>query len=121
LTADRGPQSDVNLFILPHAKSGFELGVNDIGASGTSTANALIVSRANGFSYGGGILYSRLGADAIFLDHALSFETRAYDLRHPTLDEYINLILAPKLQLFGGERDIVHASRRTTFGVQFEL
>jgi hypothetical protein len=51
----------------------------------------------------------------------LSFETRAYDLRHPTLDQYINLLLAPKLQLFGGERDIGHSSRRTTFGLQFEF
>ncbi len=121
LTADRGPESDVNLFLLPHARSGLELGVNDIGSSGTSTANALILNRANGFTYGGGIEYSRLGVTATVGQHAFSLETRAYDLRHPTLDEYINFLLAPKLQLFGGERDISHTSRRTTFGLQFEL
>jgi len=121
LTADRGPQSDVNLFILPHAKSGLEVGVNDIGSSGTSTANALILSRSSGFSYGAGIEYSRLGVESTVGGKALSLETRAYDLRHPTLDEYINFILAPKLQLFGGERDLTHAARRTAFGLQFEL
>jgi ABC-type transporter Mla subunit MlaD len=121
LTSDRGPESDVNMFVLPHAHSGLELGVNDIGSSGTSTANALILSRTNGFSYGGGIEYSRLGVVTSIGNRAFSLETRAYDLRHPTLDQYINLILAPKFQIFGGERDLTHASRRTTFGLQFEL
>jgi ABC-type transporter Mla subunit MlaD len=121
LTADRGPQSDVNMFILPHARSGLELGVNDIGSGGTSTANALILSRSTGFTYGGGVEYSRLGVTTSVGNRSFSLETRAYDLRHPTLDEYINLILAPKFQLFGGERDLTHTSRRTTFGLQFEL
>ncbi|MBD5656770.1 MAG: MCE family protein, partial [Candidatus Eremiobacteraeota bacterium] len=37
LTADRGPESDFNLFVLPHARTGLEAGVNDVGSSGTST------------------------------------------------------------------------------------
>jgi hypothetical protein len=121
LTADRGPESDFNLFILPHARTGLEAGVNDSGSTGTATANFMLLNRAGGLTYGGGMEYSRLGLTATMASKMLSFETRAYDLRHPTLDEYINLILAPKLQLFGGERDISHTSRRTTFGLQFEF
>jgi len=121
LTADRGPESDFNLFILPHARTGLEAGVNDSGSTGTATANFMLLNRSGGLTYGGGMEYSRLGLTATMAAKMLSFETRAYDLRHPTLDEYINLLLAPKLQLFGGERDISHTSRRTTFGLQFEF
>lgn len=121
LTADRGPESDFNLFILPHARTGLEAGVNDSGSTGTATANFMLLNRSGGLTYGGGMEYSRLGLTATMASKMLSFETRAYDLRHPTLDQYINLILAPKLQLFGGERDISHTSRRTTFGLQFEF
>jgi len=120
LTADRGPETDFNLFILPHAHSGLEAGVNDSG-SDTATANFMLLSRSGGFTYGGGMEYSRLGVTASIASRAFGFETRAYDLRHPTLDQYINLFLAPRLQLFGGERDLDHTSRRTTFGLQFEF
>jgi hypothetical protein len=65
--------------------------------------------------------YSRLGVTTSIASKTFGLETRAYDLRHPTLDQYINLFLRPKLQLFGGERDISHSSRRTTFGMQFEF
>jgi len=121
LTADRGPESDFNLFILPHARTGLEAGVNDAGSSGTSTANFMLLSRSGGFTYGGGMEYSRLGLTTRIATRMFGLETRAYDLRHPTLDQYINLLLAPKLQLFGGERDLNHSSRRTTFGLQFEF
>ncbi len=121
LTADRGPQSDFNLFVLPHARTGLELGVNDIGSGGTSTANAMLINRTTGFAYGGGIEYSRLGVTATVARRALGLEARAYDLRHPTLDSYLNFSANPKLQIFGGERDITHAQRRSVLGLQFEF
>jgi ABC-type transporter Mla subunit MlaD len=121
LTADRGPQSDLNLFILPKAHTGLEAGVNDAGGPGTSTANFMLLSRSGGLTYGGGLEYSRLGLTASIAERTFGLETRAYDLRHPTLDQYINLFVAPKIQVFGGERDLSHSSRRTTFGLQFEF
>ncbi len=119
LTADRGPQSDFNLFILPHGASGLELGVNDVGSARTTTANVMLLNRRGGFTYGGGIEYSRLGVTAAVARQRLGLEARAYDLRHPTLDTYINLNATPKLQIFGGERDLTHAQRRSVLGLQF--
>jgi ABC-type transporter Mla subunit MlaD len=119
LTSDRGPQSDFNISILPHAGTSLFAGVNDVGAN--TTANFMLMSNHNGLRYGAGIEYSRLGLSAAFGGPRLGFEARAYDLRHPTLDTYANLFLAPKLQLFGGERDTTHASRRSVLGVQFEF
>ncbi|MBD5635445.1 MAG: hypothetical protein IAI49_13290, partial [Candidatus Eremiobacteraeota bacterium] len=121
LTADRGPESDFNVFLLPHARTGLEAGVNDVGSSGTSTANLMLLSRSGGVSYGGGIEYSRLGITTSIANGRVGFETRAYDLRHPTLDSYLNLFATPKVQVFGGERDITHVDRRTVFGLQFEF
>jgi ABC-type transporter Mla subunit MlaD len=121
LTSDRGPQSDFNLFVLPHARTGLEAGVNDVGSAGTSTANAILINRSGGLAYGGGIEYSRLGLNAAIARGVFGFETRAYDLRHPTVDSYVNLLAFPKLQIFGGERDLTHVDRRTVFGLQFEF
>ena len=121
LTADRGPQSDFNLFLLPRAQTGLELGVNDVGSERTGTANVMLLNRRGPFTYGGGIEYSRLGVTTSIARGALGLEARAYDLRHPTLDAYVNAILRPKLQIFGGERDITHAQRRSVLGLQFEF
>ncbi|MFY9781794.1 MAG: MlaD family protein [Candidatus Baltobacteraceae bacterium] len=119
LTADRGPLSDFNLAILPNASTGLFAGVNDVGAN--STGNFMLVKRAGGLRFGGGIEYSRLGGLASIGWRSFGFEGRLYDLRHPTADAYLNLFAAPNLQLFGGERDLTHTSRRTVFGLQFEL
>ncbi|GAC1441414.1 MAG: hypothetical protein NVS3B17_02940 [Vulcanimicrobiaceae bacterium] len=121
LTSDRGPQSDFNLFVLPRGATGFQFGANDIGSRGTASANVLLLNRTRGFTYGGGVLYSRLGVTASVARGALGLEARAYDLRHPTLDSYVTYGATPKLQVFGGERDITHASRRSVLGLQFEL
>jgi ABC-type transporter Mla subunit MlaD len=121
LTADRGPETDFNAFILPRAHTGLEAGVNDVGSSGTSTANFMLLTRGAGFTYGGGLEYSRLGLTASVASSRVGFEARAYDLRHPTLDSYLNLFAQPKFQIFGGERDLTHADRRTVFGLQFEF
>jgi ABC-type transporter Mla subunit MlaD len=119
LTSDQGPQTDFNLSILPRASTSLFAGVNDVG--GNSTANAMLMHRQSGFRYGGGIEYSQPGILGAFGGSKLGFEARAYDLRHPTLDLYGNYFVAPKLQLFGGERDTTHRDRRSVFGFQFEL
>jgi len=122
LTADRGLQSDFNLFVLPRGHMGLELGANDIGTTaGTTTANALLINRNTHFSYGGGVEYSRLGVMASLAGPRLGVETRAYDLRHPTIDQYVNVFALPKGQIFVGERDLLHASRRSVLGLQFEF
>ncbi len=122
LGSDRGPQSDFNVFLLPKASTGLEAGVNDVGSAGTTTANFMLINRnGTGFSYGGGIEYSRLGLMTAISGRRLGLEARAYDLRHPTFDSYLNVFAAPKIQVFGGERDLTHASRRTVFGLQFEF
>jgi ABC-type transporter Mla subunit MlaD len=120
LTIDRGPQTDFNLRILPKGGTSLFAGINDAG-SGNTTASLMLLGRRGGFQYGGGMEYSRLGIMTQFSGSLAGLEFRAYDLRHPTLDAYGNLFLAPKLQLFGGERDITHSDRRTVFGLQFEI
>jgi hypothetical protein len=50
----------------------------------------------------------------------LGIEGLLYDPRHPTADGYLNLKLGGGLQLFGGERDILHTGRRTVFGLQLQ-
>jgi ABC-type transporter Mla subunit MlaD len=121
LTTDRGPQSDFNVTVLPRSATSTFAGVNDIGSNGTATANLMLVKHYGNVRYGGGIEYSRLGASASFAGGSFGLEGRLYDLRHPTADAYLNFLAGPKLQLFGGERDLTHASRRTVLGLQFEL
>jgi len=120
LRADRGPQSDFNLRFLPKGGTSLFVGANDIG-SGTSTANAMLINQRGAMQFGLGVEYSRLGLMAAVRNSKVGLEARAYDLRHPTIDAYGNLFVAPKLQLFGGERDLNHNSRRTVFGVQVEF
>jgi hypothetical protein len=52
--------------------------------------------------------------------NGLGFLGLIYDPRHPTADGYLNLHLGGGLQLFGGERDILHSGRRTAFGLQYQ-
>jgi len=120
LSIDRGPQTDFNIRVLPKGATSLLVGVNDAGGA-ASTANFMLIGHRGAFQYGGGMEYSRLGLTASYAASVAGLEFRAYDLRHPTLDAYGNLFLAPKLQLFGGERDITHADRRTVFGLQFEI
>jgi hypothetical protein len=76
------------------------------------------------FSIGGGIVYSRLGARAVYspaLSRGLGFDALIYDPRHPTADAYANYGLGNGLTLFGGERDALHTGRRTAFGLQYQF
>jgi ABC-type transporter Mla subunit MlaD len=123
LTSDRGPQTDVNLVLLPHGSTSLITGFNDIG-SGSSTANfAATTSLGGGLHVGGGVLYSRLGMLAGYTTPGGGFglETRIYDPRHPTLDGYGTIKAAPGVSVFGGERDILHDGRRTVFGLQLQF
>ncbi|HEY0396264.1 MAG TPA: MlaD family protein [Candidatus Elarobacter sp.] len=125
LSGDRGPQTDVNVVALPKGSTYLFAGANDIGAKASYNFTAMARVRPN-VSVGGGVLYSRLGARAVYSPEltkglGLGFEGRLYDLRHPTADAYANLGLGNGLTLFGGERDLLHSGRRTTFGVQYQF
>jgi ABC-type transporter Mla subunit MlaD len=125
LTKDRGPQTDFNLVALPRGRTSLLMGANDIGSSGTASYNfsALqTIGPGSTFRVGGGVLYSRLGLLAGYAPRTgVGLEARAYDLRHPTLDGYATLHAAPGIELFGGERDVLHTGRRTVFGLQLQF
>jgi ABC-type transporter Mla subunit MlaD len=125
LTQDRGPQTDFNAVLLPKGRTNLITGANDIGTSSTTSFNFAALQSLNPAStvrVGGGVLYSRLGILAdVGGRTGLGLETRLYDPRHPTLDGYATLHAAPNIELFGGERDVLHSGRRTTFGVQLQF
>jgi ABC-type transporter Mla subunit MlaD len=120
-TSQRGPQSDVNAFILPYGKTSLMVGANDIGTPQTSWNLAVKENVAPHFYVGGGVLYSTLGLIAQYNPGLLGFEARIYDPQFPTLDAYGNLNVGHGVQLFGGERDITHSGRRTVFGLQLQF
>ena len=121
LTADRGPQSDVNLLLFPAAQVNGFAGVNDLGG-GRQTWNLAALSRSGNLRVGGGILYSRLGILGNYrVTKNVGVETRFYDIRHPTLDLYGSLFASQHFSVFGGERDTLHRDRRTVLGVQAQF
>jgi hypothetical protein len=120
LTTDRGPQSDFNVVVLPHADSQLFVGVNDLSAN--QTWNFAMRERvAPGVLLGGGILYSRLGVMGIVSNRLFGFEGLAYDPRYGYVDAYLRFHATPNIDLLAGERDILHATRRTTYGLQYEF
>jgi hypothetical protein len=120
-TSMQGPQTDVNAFILPNGKTSLFVGANDIGTPQTSWNVAVRENVAPHFYVGGGVLYSNLGVMAQYNPGVLGAEVRFYDPAFPTLDAYGNINLAKGVQLFGGERDILHSGRRTVFGLQLQF
>jgi len=123
LTKDRGPQTDVNLIAIPNGSTYLFAGANDVGGNGSYNF-APMMHMTPRLSVGGGILYSRLGARAVYAPPkggGLGFEGRVYDLRHPTTDLYADFGLGNGLTLFGGERDALHTGRRTAFGLQYQF
>ncbi|MGD0051098.1 MAG: MlaD family protein [Vulcanimicrobiaceae bacterium] len=123
LTHDRGPSTDVGAVLLPHGTTSLYAGVNDIGGPASSVSLDALSHVSSHFLVGGGVLYSRLGARALYDPGAsgLGFEGLVYDPRHPTADGYVNLKLGGGLGLFGGERDVLHTGRRTVFGLQLQF
>jgi ABC-type transporter Mla subunit MlaD len=119
LTADRGLTSDFNAIILPNNRTSLVAGVNDLGYA--ATGNLLLLNHLGQLNYGGGVEYSQLGLYGGIATRPVGFDARLYDLRHPTLDTYLYLSPARKLQFFGGGRDLLYTDRRAVFGLQFEL
>ncbi len=120
LTNDKGPQSDFNVVLLPHSNSQLYAGVNDL--SGNQTWNlAMRQQVAPGVLLGGGILYSRLGVMGLISNKVFGFEGLAYDPRYGYVDGYLRLHATGNIDLFAGERDILHAERRTVYGLQYRL
>jgi ABC-type transporter Mla subunit MlaD len=114
-----GPQTDFNLSILPKGHTSLFTGVSDVGAY--ATGNFMLINRMGAFRYGGGVEYSQPGVITSIAGRTFGLEGRFYDLRRPTVDTYLNVFAAPKLQVFGGGRDLTHSDRRAVFGLQFEL
>ena len=120
LTSSQGPLGDINAILLPHANTSLAVGANAIGNN--TTWNALLVANRGDFHIGGGVLYSQIGLLGQYAPlHGLGLETRIYDLTYPMIDLYGNLRIAPGTSLFFGQRDITHASRRNTFGLQYQF
>jgi ABC-type transporter Mla subunit MlaD len=120
LTQSQGPLGDINLIVLPHAHTNLMVGANAIGNN--TTWNAVLQQQNGNFRYGAGVLYSQIGVLGQYAPlRGFGLETRIYDLTYPMIDLYGNLHVAPGLQLFFGQRDITHASRRNTFGLQYQF
>jgi phospholipid/cholesterol/gamma-HCH transport system substrate-binding protein len=120
LTNSQGPLGDINLVFLPHGSTSVMVGANAIGNN--TTWNALLEKNGTNYQIGAGVLYSQVGVLGQYAPlHGLGFETRIYDLTYPMIDLYANLHLAPGAELFFGQRDVTHASRRNTFGLQYQF
>ncbi len=119
LTADRGPQADLNALVLPRGSVSGMVGVNDIGR--LTTVNLVGIKNFGNFHAGGGILYSRLGVLGSYDAGKFGAETRIYDQRQPTFDIYGNFNVMQWAKLFLGERDATRSDRRTVFGLQLQF
>ena len=120
LTSSQGPLGDINLVLLPHAQTSVMVGANAIGNN--TTWNAVLERQKGNFHFGAGVLYSQIGVLGQYAPlRGLGLETRIYDLTYPMVDLYGNLHITPGSELFFGQRDITHASRRNTFGLQYQF
>ncbi|MBV8067996.1 MAG: MCE family protein [Candidatus Eremiobacteraeota bacterium] len=120
LTNSQGPLGDLNLILLPHGSTSVMVGANAIGNN--TTWNAVLEKNQGAFHVGAGVLYSQIGVLGQYAPlHGLGFETRIYDLTYPMIDLYGNFHVTPSAELFFGQRDVNHASRRNTFGFQYQF
>jgi hypothetical protein len=117
-SADRGLQTDVNALLLPRSGTSVLFGANDIGQYTTWNLAAL-ESVAPYARVGGGILYSRLGIMGELGANGTGLDARFYDPRHPMLDLYGKVRVAPWADLFFGERAVNQPWRRTDYGIEF--
>ena len=116
-TANQGPEPDINLIFLPHAKTSVMLGANNIGYK--ATANAVLLENVSpSFRYGAGVLYSQVGLLGQYNDKLFGFETRIFNPQWPQIDVYGNFNVAKGFQLFVGERAVNQPVRRFTYGFQ---
>ncbi|HEY8321149.1 MAG TPA: MlaD family protein [Candidatus Baltobacteraceae bacterium] len=121
LSSDRGPMTDINAIFLPVGGTSVMIGGNDFGGPHTTANLAILQSMGRGARIGGGLLYSRLGLIGQYRTKTLGFEGRFYDPRHPTLDLYGDLPIAPGFRLFFGQRDVTHIERRSVYGLQLNF
>ncbi|MGA8533470.1 MAG: hypothetical protein WB615_05125, partial [Candidatus Tumulicola sp.] len=121
LTKSQGPLGDINLVVLPHASTSLMVGANSIGNN--TTWNAVMMKGSDsGLRIGGGVLYSQIGVLAqMNALKGFGLETRIYDLTYPMIDLYGNIRVMKNAELFFGQRDMTHASRRNTFGFQYTI
>jgi ABC-type transporter Mla subunit MlaD len=120
-TSSNGPQADFNVQLLPRGRLSLLGGANDVGTPQTSANFVLEQKMAPNLRVGGGMLYSNLGGLVQYTPGIFGVEARVYDLRFPTVDAYGTLNVGNGLQLFGGERDLTHAGRRSAFGLQLQF
>lgn len=120
LPASQGPLGDINVIVLPHGNTSLMVGANAIGTQ--TTWNALLEQNKGDFHIGAGVLYSQIGILGAYQPlRGFGLETRVYDLTYPMIDLYGNFRIAPGTSLFFGQRDINHAARRNTFGLQYQF
>jgi ABC-type transporter Mla subunit MlaD len=108
LTHSQGPLGDINLVVLPHAQTNLMVGANAIGNN--TTWNAVLEQQRGNFHFGAGVLYSQVGV----LGQYAPVCGLGFDL-------YGNFHVTPQMELFFGQRDVTHASRRNTFGLQYQF
>ncbi len=119
-TRGGGPDSDLNVVLLPRATTHISVGANDLGYK--TTYNFLIDTIASPrLQYSAGVLYSNLGMKTTYrLGGPLGVDARLYDPRHPKLDLYGDYRLTERLQLFYGERRLFGADKLPSFGFQID-
>lgn len=117
-----GPASDLDLILLPGAKTHVTVGANDLGYS--TTYNFMLDRDSKDLQLGAGVVYSKLGISALFrpFGSPIGVDARIYDPKHPTLDLYGDLRLSERLQLFYGERYLWNSTQTKTpsFGLQIK-
>ena len=116
-----GPASDLNLVLLPGASTHVTVGANDLGYN--TTYNFLLDRGSKDLQLGGGVLYSKLGLDALFTPFGspIDVDARIFDPKHPTLDLYGDLRLSQRLQLFYGERGLMNSRLKKTPSFGFQI
>ncbi len=119
LTHSQGPLGDINVLVLPNSPTNLLFGANAIGNN--TTWNAVLQQSKGNFQFGGGVLYSQIGVLGRYNWPRFGLETRVYGLTYPMIDLYGNFRIAPGTEIFFGQRDINHASRRNTAGLQYQF
>lgn len=119
-TSNQGPESDLNLIVLPRSKTSLMVGANNIG-HGTTANAALLESLSPNFRVGAGVLYSQVGLLGQYNAGIFGLETRVINPQWPQVDLYGNINITKGLQLFVGERALNQPARRFTYGFQTQF
>jgi phospholipid/cholesterol/gamma-HCH transport system substrate-binding protein len=118
-TNNQGPESDINLLVLPRSKTSLLVGVNNIGHGATANA-ALVSSLSPDFRLGYGVFYSQVGLMGQYNARLFGLETKIFNPQWPQIDLYGNINVAKGFQLFVGERALNQPVRRFTYGFQVQ-